>query len=146
MNWRAHIFIGVAAGAFAAYLLHFSLPDSLIFTAISGAASLLPDLDIRNSKASKATYSMAILAVLVVAYLLSFAKGGGLGDFISSFVMITAALLAIDFIFRPRHRGAMHSAPFALAAALGCYAIFGAFASGAFLIGYCSHLAADATH
>ncbi len=143
MNWRAHLFIGISCGAIASFFLNLSFTETALFTAISAASSLLPDLDIRSSKASRAAYAVAFLAVLAAAYFLSFAKGGGVGDFLSSFAIIAAALLAIDFLLRPRHRGALHGAPFALAAAALCYFIFGALPAGAFLIGYCSHLAAD---
>jgi membrane-bound metal-dependent hydrolase YbcI (DUF457 family) len=146
MNWRAHLFIGVACGATAAFLLRLSMPDSVFFTAVSSASSLLPDLDIRNSKASKATYTVALLFVLAAAYSRSFAKGKGFDEFAASFLAIACALLALDLLFRPRHRGMMHRAPFALAASAACYLVFGALGAGAFLIGYCSHLAADATH
>ena len=146
MNWRAHLFIGVAAGAVAAYLLRLGLPDAALFCAVSALSSLLPDLDIRNSKASQAAYSVALLAVLAAAYSLSFAKGGGLQSFVFSFFAIAGALLALDLVFRPRHRGVMHGAPFAIVAAAACYAFFGALAAGAFLLGYLSHLAADQTH
>ena len=146
MNYRAHLFIGVASGAVAAYLLHFDLQNSLFFCAVSALSSLLPDLDIRSSKASQATYAVAMFALLAVAYSLSFAKGGGLGDFAFSFFAISGVLLALDLVFRPRHRGMMHGAPFALAASAACFALFGALASGAFLLGYCSHLAADQMH
>ncbi|MCX6772102.1 MAG: metal-dependent hydrolase [Candidatus Micrarchaeota archaeon] len=146
MKWRAHLFIGVACGAFAAFLLRFPLPDAAVFCAISAASSLLPDLDIRNSKASQAAYAVALLALLAAAYFLSFAKGGGWREFALSFIAILCVLAALDLLIRPRHRGTMHGAPFALAAAAVCYAVFGALASGAFLLGYLSHLAADATH
>ena len=143
MNYRAHLFIGVACGAVAAYFLQLALLPALLFTAVSAASSLLPDLDIRNSKASQATYAVALLAVLAAAYSLSFAKGGGWQDFALSFLAIAGALLVLDIIFRPRHRGMMHGAPFAFIAAAAAYFIFGALASGAFLLGYCSHLATD---
>ena len=146
MNWRAHIFLGICCGAFAAYLLSFPIASALVFCAVSAASSLLPDLDIRNSKASQATYAVAFLSVLAAVYSLSFAKGGGLQDFAVSFFAISGVLLALDLIFRPRHRGMMHGLPFALAASAACFAFFGAFASGAFMLGYCSHLAADAMH
>ena len=143
MNWRAHLFIGVASGAAAAYLLRLGLIDAALFCIVSAASSLLPDLDIRNSKASKATYAVAFFAVLAAAYSLSFAKGKGLQEFALAFTAIVLVLLAIDLLFRPRHRGMLHSAPFALIAAAACYLVLGALTAGAFLIGYCSHLAAD---
>jgi membrane-bound metal-dependent hydrolase YbcI (DUF457 family) len=143
MFWRAHLFVGLSLGAFASYLLKPGLPDSLLFCAISGVSSLLPDLDIRNSKASQATYFAAFLAVLALAYQSSFAKGDGFSEFASSFGIIAAALLAIDLLFRPRHRGVMHSMGFLLAIAVVCYLAFGAMASAAFLLGYSSHLLSD---
>jgi len=146
MNWRAHLFIGVACGAFAAYLLRLDLISAAVFCIVSSLSSLLPDLDIRNSKASKATYAVAIFAVLAAAYSLSFAKGGGFQDFALSFAAIACVLIVLDIVFRPRHRGMMHAAPFALAASAACFVIFGALAAGAFLLGYCSHLAADGMH
>jgi membrane-bound metal-dependent hydrolase YbcI (DUF457 family) len=143
MNWRAHLFLGICTGAVAAYLLSLPLASSFVFCAASAASSLLPDLDIRNSKASKATYAVAFLAVLAAAYSLSFAKGGGLQSFAVSFLLISGALLALDLLFRPRHRGVMHTAPFAFISAAACYALFGAQIALAFALGYCSHLAAD---
>ena len=143
MNWRAHIFLGICCGAFAAYLLSLPLAGAFAFCAVSAASSLLPDLDIRNSKASRAAYAVALLAALAAAYSFSFAKGKGAQEFAISFLAISGLLLALDLVFRPRHRGVMHSAPFALAAAVACYLIFGALMSGAFLLGYCSHLASD---
>lgn len=143
MNWRAHLFIGICCGAIAAYFLSLQLPEAAIFTAISAAASLLPDLDIGNSKASRAANTAALLAALAAAFLLSFSKGGGIAEFLSSFAIIAACLLAIGFFIRPRHRGFMHGVPFALAAAAVCYAAFGLLAALAFATGYLSHLAAD---
>ena len=144
MNWRAHLFIGISLGAVSSFLLRLPLlPDALLFCAISGAASLLPDLDIRNSKASKASYAVAFLAVALLSYQNSIAKGGSLADFASTFAVVCAVLLAADFLFRPRHRGVMHSVPFAAAAAVACFAAFGLLPSAAFLAGYCSHLLAD---
>lgn len=146
MNWRAHLFIGVACGAVAAYLLQLPIISALFFCAVSAASSLLPDLDIRNSKASQATYAAAFLAVVAAAYFLSFAQGGGFQAFAASFLEIAGALIAIDLIFRPRHRGVLHSAPFALASSAACFLLFGAQIALSFAIGYLSHLAADATH
>jgi membrane-bound metal-dependent hydrolase YbcI (DUF457 family) len=144
MKWKAHLFIGISFGAIASLLLGLSLlPDAFLFCAISGAASLLPDLDIRNSKASQASYVVAFFAVVLLSYQNSIAKGGSLGDFASSFTVISALLLAADALFRPRHRGAMHGVPFAFAAALVCYIALGMFPAAAFLLGYCSHLMAD---
>jgi len=143
MNWRAHLFIGVASGAVAAYFLQLSLLPALLFTAISAASSLLPDLDIRNSKASQAAYGVALLAVLAAAYSISFAKGKGAAEFLSSFAIIAGALLALDLLFRPRHRGIMHSFAFLAAIAAACYFFLGSLVALAFSIGYFSHLAAD---
>ena len=146
MNWRAHLFLGICCGAIAAYLLQLTLSSVLLFCAVSALSSLLPDLDIRNSKASQATYAVAFLAVLAAAYSLSFAKGGGLQEFAVAFLAICGALIALDIIFRPRHRGMMHTLPFALACAVACFLLFGAQLAIAFAIGYCSHLAADGSH
>ena len=143
MNYRAHLFIGVACGAVAAYLLRLSLPSAALFCAVSAVSSLLPDLDIRNSKASQAAYAVAIFAVLAAAYAFSFARGGGIGDFAFAFFGLACALLLLDLIFRPRHRGMMHGAPFAVAASAACLVLFGELMAGAFLLGYCSHLASD---
>ena len=143
MNWRAHLFLGISSGAAAAYLSWLGLPDALLFCAIAGGSSLLPDLDIRNSKASQSAYFAAFFAVLALSYQSSIAKGGSISEFASSFGIISAALLAADFLFRPRHRGVMHSLLFALACAAACYAAFGMLPSAAFLIGYSSHLLSD---
>ena len=143
MNYRAHLFVGICCGATASFLLRLDLPAAALFTAISAAASLLPDLDIGNSKASQAARAAALLAALAAAFLLSFANGGGAAEFLSYFVLVAAALIAAGILLRPRHRGIMHGVPFALAAAAIFYAALGLLAALAFAIGYLSHLAAD---
>jgi membrane-bound metal-dependent hydrolase YbcI (DUF457 family) len=143
MNWRAHLFIGLSLGAAAASLLGLGLPDALFFFAISGISSLLPDLDVRNSKASQATYFAAFLAVLALSYQSSLAKGGSIADFAYFFGIIAASLFAIDLLFRPRHRGVMHSMGFLFAVSAACFFAFGPLVAASFFIGYFSHLLAD---
>jgi len=144
LDWKAHVFIGCLFGAVGGSGI-FGLDGAklALFIAISGVAALLPDLDLRKSKFSQLLYVGVAVAILAAAYALSERGARFATEFAAYAIFLTAAALLLDLLFRPRHRGVMHGAPFALAAAIVCYAAFGALPSGAFLLGYCSHLAAD---
>ena len=141
MDWKAHIAIAALAGAAVSY---FFFPSQiLLFTLISAAAGLLPDLDIRNSRGSQIAYALAIALVLLAAYQLSFAAGKGWQEFLLYFAAIAAVLAVADFLIRPRHRGVMHGLLFLLALSAACWLLFGALAASAVFAGYFSHLLAD---
>jgi hypothetical protein len=103
----------------------------------------LPDLDLRNSKASQALYLLALGAALFAAYQLTLGAGKGMLQFAIALAEIVVALLALDWFLRPRHRTIMHSAIAALALAAACFFVFGWQLALACAIGYISHLVAD---
>lgn len=136
MEWKAHLAFGVFLGAVAAYLLGLNM---LTFCALSSIGALLPDLDGRNSKASRLLY--AALFALLAAF--AFFSGRSVIGAALIFAAGAAILFAIDFLIRPRHRGVMHG--FAFACLLGAvfWLLLGALPALALFIGYFSHLLAD---
>ena len=141
LDWKAHLFFGILAGAAVAYLL-FS-QDALriaAFALLSGGAALLPDLDLRKSKASRLLYAAAFVAIASAALLLG---GGKLEQALFNALALSLALLALDLLLRPRHRGMMHGLPFLAALSLVAYFSFGPFFASAIFTGYLSHLLAD---
>lgn len=144
MDWKAHLLFGIAIGtAIAMFALGASAVDAIVFVAVCGASALLPDLDLRKSKASQLAYAFAFSFVLCLAAFFTMEKGGKIEDFALYALLIAAALLALDLLFRPRHRGWMHGLLFACALFIACFAAFGWFLSAALFSGYLSHLLMD---
>ncbi len=138
-----HLLLGIAAGAAIGYFLGMGVTDVILFSALSGASALLPDLDLRKSKASKAVYAISFALALCIAAFLARGGSGKLEEFALYAILISAALLAMDLLFRPRHRGVMHGVLFMCAASIACFTMFGWFSALAFAAGYSSHLIAD---
>src|SRR3989344_6817434 len=107
MDWKAHLLFGILLGALAAiFIFHFGPADVAGFCAISGASALLPDLDLRKSKASQITYILAGAALVAAAIYLS---GWNAESAMGYLALLLIAFFAFDFFIRPRHRGVMHS-------------------------------------
>ncbi|MCX8175463.1 MAG: metal-dependent hydrolase [Candidatus Micrarchaeota archaeon] len=140
MDWKAHLALGAASGAIAALLLGLSQSQALLFLSISGFSALLPDLDLRTSKASQVLYALALALMLASALLLAGFEPGRAAAY---FAAAAAFFLVLDLLFRPAHRGIMHSALFALACSAAAYLLLGWLFSAAFATGYLSHLLAD---
>ena len=141
LDWKAHLILGVLAGAAVA---HFAFGAGgerlLLFCAISGAAALLPDIDLRKSKVSQVAYAAAAAAIVAAAWLLS---GGDWRKMLLYAGAAALGLLAFDLLARPRHRGITHSLLFLALLAAAAYFAFGLFAASALATGYLSHLLAD---
>ena len=141
MDWKAHLLFGILLGALAAiFIFHFGPADVAGFCAISGASALLPDLDLRKSKASQITYILAGAALVAAAIYLS---GWNAESAMGYLALLLIAFFAFDFFIRPRHRGVMHGFLFLSIATVLAYAALGGFVASAFLAGYSSHLLAD---
>lgn len=144
MDWKSHLFIGLLSGAAAAaYIFHAGAQAAFLFTLASGACALLPDLDMRKSKASKMAHAALFILIFAAALLLSYSYGKGLESFFLYAAMLLLAMLVLDLLIRPRHRGIMHSLSFLFAISAVSFFIFGEFFASALAIGYFSHLCAD---
>lgn len=141
MKWKAHFLIGAFLG-FSVFSLGLGkgMAGSLAYALLAGTFALLPDLDLRKSKASQLLYIAALAASIAAAALFYSAS---LASAIGAFFAIAAGLFAFDLLARPRHRGMMHSPAFALLPFAACLAFFGFEAGLAFAMGYLSHLLAD---
>jgi membrane-bound metal-dependent hydrolase YbcI (DUF457 family) len=143
LDWKPHLLFGILLGAAVAiYIFHFPAADTLRFCIITGVAALLPDLDIRSSKASQITYVLAGAALLAGAV---YFAGGNSSKTAEYLAVLIVAFFALDLFIRPRHRGFMHGFLFLFIASAIAYFALGGFVASAFLIGYFSHLLADGT-
>ena len=141
MDWKAHLILGALAGAAVALFAFNSAGEQLfLFCAMSAAAALLPDIDLRKSKISKIAYAIAAAAIAAASWLIS--RGDGEKMLLYAGAM-ALALLAFDLLARPRHRGITHSLLFLLVLAAAGYFAFGLFFASALATGYLSHLLAD---
>ena len=143
MDWKAHLFLGALVGGAVAYFLGLSVADAVLFVALAGAGALLPDLDLRKSKASKIVYALVFGGIVLGAVLVAFREGRGIAEAAVYAAVLAAGAMAADFLFRPRHRGVMHGLVFLLAVSAAAYFLSGWFLAAAVAVGYCSHLAAD---
>ena len=134
---------GAIFGAAASLLFQLQPHELALFVAISAAASLLPDLDMRRSKASKLLFLAALLAALWASGWIFFASGLNFYLALLSFCALLLFVAAVDFLFRPPHRGVMHSLLFLAALWLAAFLSFGSFFASALAAGYLSHLVAD---
>ena len=140
MDWKAHLFIGVFAGLAIGFFCFGMGTQAILFSAVSGAGALLPDIDLRKSKISQIAYAVAAVLIAAFSFLLS---DGDIARMLTYAAAMALGLLALDFLVRPRHRGITHSLLFALALAAAAYFLFGLVAASALLTGYLSHLLAD---
>lgn len=141
MRWKAHFFIGALLGfAIFSLALGASTASALGYALLSGFCALLPDLDLRKSKASQLLYIAALAAALLAAFLF---YGRSIWSAITAFAAIALLLFAFDLLLRPRHRQIMHSPAFALVPFAACLAFVGFEPALSFAIGYLSHIAAD---
>ncbi|MCX6770394.1 MAG: metal-dependent hydrolase [Candidatus Micrarchaeota archaeon] len=144
MNWKAHLVFGAIAGfAVFSLLMGMRAEQALIYSAISGACALLPDLDLRKSKASQLLSLLALALAGAFACYLSWRAGDGLAQAAWNFALLLLALVAADWFLRPRHRTLLHGFAFAIVFSLACFFLFGKEFAIAGLIGYVSHLVSD---
>ncbi|VVC00749.1 LexA-binding, inner membrane-associated putative hydrolase [uncultured archaeon] len=144
MNWKTHLLLGAALGAAVCYFLF--TKDALqvaLAAVLAGGSALLPDIDIRNSKASKITYLILGGAALVAAAWLSFGSGKGAWEFALYLCAIVGGILIVDLLIRPRHRGITHSLVALAVVSVCAYAAAGLLVACAVAVGYFSHLLFD---
>ncbi len=144
MNWKLHLAFGVVLGFLVAYFaFNESLIGMLLFAGISGVSALLPDLDLRKSKASKLAYGIVFVLIIGVAGYAAVLGNMGIEWFFVLALCLLGAFAAIDWFLRPKHRGIMHSILFLAIAFAAALFLFGLFAASAVFVGYFSHLVLD---
>ncbi|VVC01099.1 LexA-binding, inner membrane-associated putative hydrolase [uncultured archaeon] len=144
MDWKSHLLIGLSSGALAAALVfHAAAQEAFLFAIASGASSLLPDLDMRKSKASSVLSAAVFALIIGAALFLSYSQGRGTEGFFLFAALLFLAALALDLLLRPRHRGIMHSLAFLALLSSISLLLFGGFFACAAAVGYFSHLASD---
>jgi len=144
MNWKFHMLFGALLGAFAAYFIfNFSGSALILFSLLSAASAILPDLDLRKSKASQMLYCAMLAIAILISYQNTLAKGKGIIDFALLAVIVCCVMLALDFLIRPAHRGITHSLLFLAAIFAVAFFLSGLFFASAICIGYASHLISD---
>ncbi|VVB58928.1 LexA-binding, inner membrane-associated putative hydrolase [Candidatus Anstonella stagnisolia] len=148
MNWIAHLAFSLAlflaACAFYPSLLTSPSPILLCLT-----ASILPDIDHKNSKISRLSFfiSLVFLCALSVVFVSQTQQplAEKLQLVLLSFILLAAALHVFLALLRPRHRGITHSFFFFALLCVPVFFAFGATAAAGLSIGYLSHLLGDFT-
>jgi membrane-bound metal-dependent hydrolase YbcI (DUF457 family) len=144
MDWKSHLFFGIVLGAAVAnFVLRTDALGTAAFAAIAGASALLPDLDMRSSKASQILGLAAVAAILMAAGWFAVANGKSVGEFALYAAILLVVVFIADRLLRPRHRGVMHSFGLLCAIAAAAWLLLGWFFALAFATGYFSHLIAD---
>ena len=138
MDWKLHLFFGVLFGSIFAYFFDLPLSDYVLFLAISGFSSLLPDIDHPKSKISQIVFAMVYLLILSFSFYYS---KNFLQSIILSIILISIFFL-LYFTFKPSHRGITHKFWFSVLFSFFLYLVFGFFAI-AFFLGYFSHILVD---
>lgn len=140
MNHLGHMVVGGIVGAVTMLILkEFSL--SLIAVCLLG--SILPDIDLKQSKASKIVQPIATLGIAFLLYPFISAKFSMLTAVVVSLVISAAVIFLVLFPLRLRHRGITHSwlaaTVFSIVAAVALGINSGIIA----FISYASHLVVD---
>ncbi len=148
MDWKAHLLVGCIFGAVVgASLFGFGIFELALFSLAAGFCALLPDLDLRKSKASEILYAAAGIVIIAAAYYLSGMASGASARSISDFAIYALLLvlfaMLLDLFFRPKHRGVMHGILFLALITAAAYFTLGWFLALALATGYLSHLLAD---
>lgn len=143
MNWQAHLAFGIFIGIAVSFLFGLSVQDAAFFTAVCGASALLPDLDLRKSKASQMLNIVFFSSAILLSAFFTIKNGFGAEVFVLLTIALFSAIFLIDVVFRPAHRGYMHGLAFASVLFFACLALFSWLLASAFFLGYLSHLLAD---
>ncbi len=145
MNWRGHVLFGLVLYAILAYLCHISLTTIIILGPLAMFSAILPDIDLKQSKARAIMDIFAVL--LAIFYPLAYMYKLNLLKYIQVGWISSAAFIGLYFIavrfFMPKHRGFTHTIAATLIYAILIYTVFGWLEGCTALIGYSSHLLAD---
>jgi len=148
MNWIAHM----------AFSLVLFLAVCPFFPVLAGspapfflclAASILPDIDHKNSKISKISFFISLVFLCALSMVLISQLPQSLEEklilLLLSFALLAAALHVFCALLRPRHRGITHSLFFFALLCAPLFFAIGLPAAAGFSIGYLSHLLGDFT-
>jgi len=141
MNHFGHMVVGGIVGITAMLILKvFSLP----LIAICLLGSILPDIDLKQSKASQIVQPIAALGVAFLLYPFISSKFSTLAAVVVSLVIGAAIIFIILFPLRLKHRGVTHSWKAAVVfAALGAFLTGGINGGVIAFVSYASHLVVD---
>ncbi|RME79809.1 MAG: metal-dependent hydrolase [Methanobacteriota archaeon] len=139
MDWKGHIIVGVAL-SFLGSLVVGNIVAFIWAIPLIILSSLMPDIDIENSKGKK------LLDILVILFGLSI-YGSSISKLMNGGYILVLALyggysLAV-LLFKPKHRGITHTIVAAMAYSVLLYTLFGWQKSMYGAIAYMSHLVAD---
>ncbi|MCX8195116.1 MAG: metal-dependent hydrolase [Candidatus Micrarchaeota archaeon] len=144
LDWKSHMLAGFLFGAAVAHFAFQLQPTKLLaFSLVSASASLLPDLDAKNSKISSLLRIIAFGGSVLLAIWLSYLQGLALPGFLWLLAIFLAALFAFGLFFRLRHRGITHSLFFLFLAAGASWLILGEVLAVAVAAGIFSHFLLD---
>ena len=145
MNWKGHAIFALLLGLPTAYILGCDFLHFLLYIPLLVFSALLPDVDLRQSKARTLANSIAVLFAIFYGFVAT--AHGDLATYVRRGWYVSAALLGIYFIIVEiafhRHRGFTHTLLSASAYSLVLYLLLGQAAAAFAFVGYASHLVAD---
>ena len=140
MNHFGHMVVGAIVGAVAMLILkEFSL--SLIAICLLG--SILPDIDLKQSKASQIIQPIAVLGAAFLLYPFLSAKFSTIAAVAISLVIGAAIIFLVLFPLRLKHRGITHSWKAAAVFSIMGGLLLGINGGIIALLSYASHLVID---
>ncbi len=144
MNHTGHMIVGGITGIIAMLVVgSFSLP----LLAICLLGSILPDIDLKQSKASQIVQPIAVLGVAFLLYPLIHTffstKFGTIAAIIISLAISAAVIFLLLFPLRLKHRGITHTWKAAAVFAIIAGIALGINAGIIALLSYASHLVID---
>ena len=140
MNHFGHMVVGAILGLVAMLVLKvFSLP----LIAICLLGSILPDIDLKQSKASQIVQPIAALGIAFLLYPFFSAKFGALAAVVVSLAISAVIIFILLFPLRLKHRGVTHSWKAAVVFSIISGALLGINGGIIALLSYGSHLVVD---
>ena len=140
MNHFGHMVVGGILGIAAMFILGvFSLP----LIAICLLGSILPDIDLKQSKASKIVQPIATLGIAFLIHPFFSTKFSPIAAIAVSLVIAAAVILILLFPLRLKHRGITHSWKAAAVFSIIAGTALGINAGLIALVSYASHLVID---
>lgn len=145
MQWFAHFVIGALIAGMLFYFLGNSAYTIAIYSLFAGACALVPDLDKEESKARRTLDLLVIFSAFILVYLAYCQSPVCVFslEFAARFLGLLGLYFLVMMLFKPRHRGIVHSIIAAIVFSLAVLLILGLGFGIAAFIGYASHLLAD---
>lgn len=140
MNWKQHLYMTLLIGIIITMYFQFPLSlDSLGWLILLGLGSILPDVDLKQSRASGLVFGLLTLSIIFASWKL-------FGETAEAFIAFLAGMIILFLagkFLRPSHRTITHSIWFVILSALPIYILWGQFLATGIAFGMIAHIMED---